>query len=131
MGTLTLKRKPAVMRPWDYEDEESAVDAPVDETPRFDPDANTGEVGGVDGVKYVQGPGRLFNAHKVYVRTDDTMKMTPLTESQERDRRQQALKQKRFFASANPKIREAGIPQQVLDAEKENARARAAEQFAA
>jgi hypothetical protein len=123
MATLKLNRGKAPA--------ESAVDDPVDETPRFDPDANTGEVGGIDGVKYVQGPGHLFNARKAFVRTDPAFKMEPLTDEQERNRRKQANSNKRFFISANPKIREAGIPQQVLDAEKENARARAAEQFAA
>jgi hypothetical protein len=99
--------------------------------PAFDPDANTGEVGGIEGVKYVQGPGHLFNARHGYVRTDPAFKMEPLTEEQERNRRKQSMQQKRFFASANPKIREAGLPQQVIEAEKENARARAAEAFAA
>lgn len=122
MGTLKLKRSAP---------SESAVDEAVDETPRFDPNANTGEVGGIAGVRYVQGPGHLFNAHKTYVRTDESFKMETLTEEQERNRRKQALSNKRFFISANPKLREAGLPQQVLDAEKENARARAAEQFAA
>jgi hypothetical protein len=123
MGTLKLNRGSAP--------KESAVEEAVDNTPRFDPDANTGEVGGIEGVRYVQGPGHLFNAHKGYVRTDPAFKMEPLTEDQERNRRKQSLSNKRFFASANPKIREAGLPQQVIDAEKENARARAAEQFAA
>ena len=123
MGTLKLNRgKPSA---------ESAVDEPVDETPQFDPEANTGEIGGIEGVRYVQGPGHLFNAHKTFVRTDPAFKMQPLSEEQERNRRKQALSNKRFFASANPKIREAGLPQQVIDAEKENARARAAEAFAA
>lgn len=103
----------------------------VDETPCFDPEANTGEVGGIEGVRYVQGPGHLFNARKDYVRTDPAFKMEPLTEEQERNRKKQAMQQKRFFASANPKIREAGLPQQVIEAERENARARAAEAFAA
>ena len=111
---ISLKREP------------EAPPAPV-----FDPEANTGEVGGIEGVRYVQGPGHLFNARKDYVRTDPSFKMEPLTEEQERNRRKQAMQQKRFFASANPKIREAGLPQTVIDAEKENARARAAEAFAA
>jgi len=122
MGTLKLKR--------DVPAEKGTEDL-VDEKPRFDPEANTGEVGGLQGVRYVQGPGHLFNAHKDYVRTDPAFKMEPLTEEQERNRRKQSLSNKRFFASANPKIREAGLPQQVIDAEKENARARAAEAFAA
>jgi hypothetical protein len=123
MGTLKLNRGNAP--------KESAVEEAVDETPRFDPEANTGEVGGIEGVRYVQGPGHLFNAHRAYVRTDPSFKMEPLTDEQERNRRKQSLSNKRFFASANPKIREAGLPQQVIDAEKENARARAAEAFAA
>jgi len=111
--TITLKRAP------------EAPPAPV-----FDPTANTGEVGGIEGVRYVQGAGHLFNARKEYVRTDKSFAMEPLTEEQEANRRKQALSNKKFFISANPKIREAGLPQQVIEAERENARARAAEAFA-
>jgi hypothetical protein len=99
--------------------------------PQFDPAANTGEVGGVEGVKYVQGPGHLFNARQQYVRTDPTMAMAPLTPEQEAARQRQDIKNKRFFTNALPKIKEAGLPQKVLDAERENARALAAERFAA
>lgn len=96
--------------------------------PLFDENAHYGEVGGMEGVRYVQGP-YLFNNRKVFVReAPESVKLAPLTPKQEADRRARMQANKKFFAHS--KVQKNGeIPANVRNAERENARARAAESY--
>lgn len=107
------------------------VAAPPEHGPEFDPASHFGEVCGVDGVRYVQGKS-LFNVAKRYVRpAPREMWLAPLTPAQEQLRQKQMQNNKRFFFSGAPLARAAAVPQKIVDAERENAQARAAETRAA
>lgn len=96
----------------------------------FDPDAPTNEIGGMEGVKYLQGK-NFFNPAKLFVRqAPKEMWMAPLTPAQEVARKRQILQNKKFLAGV-AKPQTAAMPQAILNAERENARARAAETQAA
>lgn len=98
--------------------------------PTFDESAHYGEVGGVEGVRYVQGD-NLFDNAKRFVRVaPDNMKMKPLTMDQELDRRARLQANKKFFAQAKP-VKGGEMPENVVNAQRENSRARAAEHYAA
>lgn len=99
--------------------------------PELDRAKHFGEVCGVEGVKYVQGKA-LFNVAGKYVGVaPKEMELAPLTAEQEAERRKKIQGNKKFFSAGSPKAREAAVPQSILDAEKENTRARAAESRAA
>jgi hypothetical protein len=99
--------------------------------PVFDENENTAEVHTPEGIGYLQLK-NFFNRQKVFVsEAPEHMWMAPMTPEQRKNLAIQRQKNAQFFASAKPKIREAGLPQKVIDAERENARAHAAETQAA
>jgi hypothetical protein len=99
--------------------------------PKFDPAQHFGEVGGMDGVKYVQGKA-LFNNAKTYVGpAPKEMWLAPLTPRQETDRQKQIQANKKFFHAGTKVVKDAAVPQTIIAAERENAQARAAESRAA
>jgi hypothetical protein len=103
-------------------------EAPVD--PAFDPQQPFAEVGGVEGVQYIQGQS-YFNRAKQYVGpAPEAAWLTPATPEQLRANRVQEMRNKAFFERIALR-RKAEIPKPVLDAEREDARARAAEHWAA
>lgn len=107
------------------------VKTPPAAGPAFDEDAHFAEVCGVEGVRYVQGKS-LFNNAKKYVRPAGELSLAPLTAEQEQARRKQRMANKKFFGvAAAKKTADASVPQTILQAERENARARAAESQAA
>lgn len=102
-----------------------------DHGPEFNPAANFGEVCGMDGVRYVQGKA-LFNAVRRYVGpAPENMWLAALTPEQERERQKRILANKKFFHAGAPATLAAAVPQSIVDAERENAKARAAESRAA
>ncbi len=111
--------------------EEPTASAPAQD-PVFDPDGHKGEVGGMQGVKWIQGK-YLFGNNGAYLGiAPESMWMTPLTPEQEKDRRLQLLKNKRFFNGGKVAATVKGtVPQAVLNAERENKQALAAESRAA
>lgn len=108
------------------------VKTPPEHGPEFNADAHFAEVYGMDGIRYVQGKA-LFNNQKKYVRpAPPEMWLTPLTAEQEKKRRDQIMTNKKFFGAAvAKKAGDASVPQSIVQAERENARARAAESQAA
>lgn len=99
--------------------------------PEFNPAANFGEVCGMEGVRYVQGKA-LFNNVKKYVGpAPENMCLAPLTAEQERDRQKRLLANRKFFHAGTPTVKAAAVPQTIIDAEKENRKALAAESRAA
>ena len=108
------------------------IEAPKPSTdPVFDPEENTAEMYTPEGMRYIQLK-HLFNRAKQYMGpAPENCWLQPMTPEQKRNLKIQTEKNKKFFGSAKPNIKEAGLPQKVLDAERENARARAAESQAA
>jgi hypothetical protein len=95
--------------------------------PVFDPNENAAEVHTPEGICLLQLK-YLFNKQKQYLgEAPSNMWMDPLTPEQRRNLAIQRQKNTKFFSSGKANVREAGLPQKVLDAERENARARAAE----
>lgn len=94
--------------------------------PVFDRRAHFAEIGGIHGVKYVQGK-YFFNSVGQYVReADEAHVLAPLTREQELDR----LMRMREQAARSTVIgdrRGGQVPQHIIDAERENARAAGAE----
>lgn len=102
--------------------------------PKFDPNDNYGEVYTDQGAKcYIQLK-NFFERHgdNAFIgEAPQHMWMEPLTSEQRNNLAVSRAKNKKFWQGAKPQTREAGIPKQVVDAEKENARALAAETQAA
>jgi hypothetical protein len=102
-----------------------------DHGPEFNPAVNFGEVCGMEGVRYVQGKA-LFNNVKRYVGpAPESMWLMPLTAEQERERQKKIIANKKFFGAATAAPKGAAVPQNILDAERENRKALAAESRAA
>ena len=99
--------------------------------PTFDHDAHFGEVFGVEGVRYVQGRNYFGHKHQFVREAPRDAWLAPLTEEQERARQKQMRDNRKFFGNAKTHRNEGAIPQAVLDAERENSQARAAEDRAA
>lgn len=120
-ATLSLKKP----------DEQVSSELP-EHGPSFDPEAHYGEVAGIEGVRYVQGKA-FFNVRGDYVRAAPKhMWLAPLTAEQEQQRRKQMQGNKKFFGPAKNIVPgTATIPQAIINAERENAQARAAESQAA
>jgi hypothetical protein len=106
---------------------------PVESEPAqvFDPDGHYAEVHTPEGVRYLQTKYLFDRAHNYMGVAPPHMWLAPLTEEQQRNLRIQRQKNKGFFQAGRPKVKEAGVPQKIIDAEKENARAAAAESAAA
>lgn len=117
-ATLSLKRASKT---------EALEDLELQAGPAFDPNAHFGEVGGIEGVRYVQGRSLYDNLRRYVGPAPKEMWMTPLTAEQERQRRLQMSKSAKLLGTAKSLIAQAAIPQRIIDAERENARARAAE----
>jgi hypothetical protein len=99
--------------------------------PPMDFDAHYGEVHGRDdGVRYVQGKNFFGHKGQFIGEAPEAQWLAPLTREQEDNRREQMLKNRKFFAASKPRINDTGMPQAVINAERENARARAAENAA-
>jgi hypothetical protein len=110
-GTLSMGRK----------------DAPRQALPVFDPEENTAELHTPEGIRLLQ-LDHLFNKSHQYIGSAPAgTALAPLTPEQKRNLKVQREKNLRFFGGSKAVIREAGLPQKVIDAERENARARAAE----
>lgn len=120
MGTLRLG-KPEMP---------SSVKAP-EHGPELDRTKHFGEVCGVEGVRYVQGKALFSNIGRYVGVAPKEMELAPLTAKQETERQQKIRDNKKFFSATTPKAREAAVPQAILDAEKENRKALAAESRAA
>lgn len=101
-------------------------------TPDFDPNALFGEVGGMDGVRYVQGKSLFGNVKQYVGPAPEHMWLAPLTKEQSEQARKRDLANKKFFGASGKTLAPgAAIPQAVINAERENAQARAAESQAA
>jgi len=97
----------------------------------LDKTSNYAEIGGMDsGIKYQQGK-HYFSAAFGYVRSveGDDPGLPQETDIQKRNRRIQDTKNKKFFGKRPQTF--GHIPQKVIDAERENARAAAVEVHAA
>jgi hypothetical protein len=99
--------------------------------PVFDPDENTAEVQGPEGTRLLQLKYLFDKAHNFVGLAPQNMWMAPMSDVQRRNLRIQRMKNAAFFENAKPRNRNAAIPQKIIDAERENARARAAETQAA
>lgn len=128
MGTLSLGKKPAapapVVRPdpLDMPNDDEAPDEPV-----FNRSAHYGEVGGVPGVKYVQGENFFkanFDFHSV---APPEARLKPLTREQEADRQKRLAKDRKLWGNKLAQSTNSPLPEKILNAERENTRARAAE----
>ncbi len=97
---------------------------------RLDESQHYAEVGGVDGVRYVQGDWMFGHDKRCVGEAPDNMKLKPLTMEQELDRRARLQANKKFFAQAKP-LKAGEMPEDVVNAQRENSRARAAEHYAA
>lgn len=96
------------------------------EEPELDPSAHYGEVGGVPGVKYVQGDYFFKPDGSFHSLAPEGQRLAPLTKEQEADRQRRMAQVKKLWGSKLAQSA-AAIPASVVAAEKENARARAAE----
>lgn len=119
MGTLKLSGK----GPDDFVKKEAA--------PVFDPSGLFGEVGGIEGVRYVQGKSLFGNVKQYVGPAPESMWMAPLTKEQTEQTRKRDLANKKFFGAGKTLAPGAAVPQAVINAERENAQARAAESQAA
>ena len=105
---------------------------PAPASPVFDHDDHYMEVHTPEGVQYVQLKNMFNRAFKFVKEAPPELQLAPLTAEQRRNLQVQRQKNAKFFGSAKPAaIKEAGIPKAVVDAERENAKARAAESAAA
>jgi hypothetical protein len=119
-ATLSLKRPGSEEKP-----------EPQEHGPAFDHEAHFGEVAGMEGVRYIQGKA-MFNVQGTYVGpAPKHMWLAPLAAEQEMQRRKQLQGNKKFFGPPKNIAPGVGIPQAVINAERENAQARAAESQAA
>ena len=123
MGTLSLGKKGAAAA--------QTVPDPLDmpeEKPEFDPRAHYGEVGGVQGVKYVQGDNYFKPNGDFHSVAPPEARMKPLTKEQEADRQRRLNKDRKLFGTKLAQaMHDRNLPQNIVEAEKENARARAVE----
>lgn len=121
MGATLSLRKPG---------SEESVKAP-ESGPKLDTSAHYGEVCGMQGIRFVQGKA-FFNHLGEYVGpAPKHMWLAPLTAEQEAQRRKQAQGNKKFFGTPKNLAPGAGVPLAIINAERENAQARAAESQAA
>ncbi len=112
MATLKLKK----------DEEESPF------VPDFDKDAMYAEVGGVEGVYYLQGRNYFARGGQYVREAPQAQWMAPETPEQRRNRQMQTIKNKKFF---HKPVAPAVVPESIINAERENAQARAAEIHAA
>lgn len=113
---LTLK-KPAPPAPADDE---------LELPPEFDRSAHYGEVGGVPGVRYVQGDNYFKPNGDFHSKAPPEARMKPLTKEQEADRQKRMSATRKMLGKKLAQAADA-LPQKIIDAERENARAKAAE----
>lgn len=104
---------------------------PASAIPVFDHDDHYMEVHTPEGVQYVQLKNMFNRSFKFVKEAPPELQLAPLTAEQRRNLQVQRQKNAKFFGSAKPKMNESGIPKVVADAERENAKARAAEHQAA
>ena len=91
-----------------------------------------GEVyGDADGARYIQGKNYYDHLGNFLREAPKHAWLPELTAEQEDDRRRQMQANKKFFGSARPRLNDTGVPQTVVNNERENAQARAAERSAA
>lgn len=96
------------------------------EIPALDKSAHYAEVGGVEGVRYLQGRNYFANGGS-FVREAPKEQWQPEeTDEQRRNRAKKAARDAKFFAKRGAPV----LPQKLLEAELENAKARAAEALA-
>ncbi len=92
--------------------------------PEFDWNAHYAEVGGIDGVKYLQGKNFFGAGGHFRSQAPEHMWQNPETEDQRKNRIRQATANKKFFGTHQPP---GAVPQKVIDADRENRQALAAE----
>ena len=128
MGTLSLhNRAPQGGKA----PEADPLALPVEQVlPEFDPEAHYGEVGGVLGVKYVQGDNFFKPNGDFHSVAPPESRLKPLTKEQESDRLRRLSKTKKLFGNKLAQAAHNAVPESVIKAERENARARAAESLA-
>jgi len=98
--------------------------------PVFDPNERYGEVGGIEGVGYIQGK-NYFSPNKQFRReAPEDQWMRAFTAEEKLNLRKQVAKNVKFFGTKK-NVAPAKIPESVIKAEQENAQARAAEVYAA
>ena len=96
-------------------------------TPVFDKSAHFAEVGGIEGVVYLQGK-NFFSAHGVFRReAPEHMWLNPETDDQRKNRLKQVTANKKFFGTHQPAKNDGIMPQKVIDADRENRQALVAE----
>jgi hypothetical protein len=95
-------------------------------TPEFDWNAHYAEIGGIDGVKYLQGKNFFGAGGHFRSQAPENMWQHPETDKERQNRIKQATANKKFFGTHQPKI-EGIVPQKVIDADRENRQALAAE----
>lgn len=106
-----------------------AVAEPEATKPVFNKDRHHAEIYGEPGIRYAQGKG-LFNARGDFVRYAEGPGEPVLTDEEEEAVRRARLRKQKTFGR-QVQIAVAAIPQKVLDAQRENAQALAAESQAA
>lgn len=94
--------------------------------PVFDHAAHYGEVGGIQGVKYVQGDNFFKPNYDFHSVAPAEARLKPLTKEQEADRQKRMSATRKMLGKKLAQSAEA-VPQKIIDAERENARAKAAE----
>ena|ERR1700690_4457222 len=112
----TLKLKP---------DEPEA--API---PEFDWNAHYAEIGGIDGVKFLQGKNFFGAGGHFRSEAPENMWQHPETDAEKKNRIKQSAANKKFYGS-HPVRNEGAVPQKVIDADRENRQAFAAEALGA
>ena len=119
MSKLTLRLTPV---------DQPDMPEEIPEAPKLDRSAHYAEIGGMEGIQYLQGR-NFFSAGGHFVRIAPKHQWQPEeTEEQKRNRIRQKAKDAKFFAKRT--IAPAQVPQSLIEAEMENARARSAERLA-
>jgi hypothetical protein len=104
------------------------VEEQMPEVPEFDRSAHFAEIGGMEGIQYLQGR-NFFSAGGHFVREAPKHQWQPEeTAEQKRNRIKQKAKDAKFFAKRV--IAPAQVPQSIIEAELENGKARYAERLA-
>ena len=94
--------------------------------PEFDWNAHYAEVGGIDGVKYIQGKNFFGSGGHFRSEAPQHMWLAEETDKQRQNRLKQATANKKFFGT-HPVRNDGAVPQKVIDADRENRQALIAE----
>jgi hypothetical protein len=116
MATLNMKSKVAIPE----------IEAEV-ETPKLNRDKNYGEVGGMQGVKYVQGNAYFRANGDFHSWTEPDQALKPETPEGELLRKRKEARDDKKWGRIPQRAGAPELPKKVMDASRENAQALAAE----